>query len=48
VLAFALTQNTTHRVAGLRGRIEQAGFRVTGIKRYLAGTLQLFMAEKEK
>lgn len=47
VLAFALTQNTTHRVAGLRGRIEQAGFRVTGIKRYLAGTLQLFMAEKE-
>ena len=27
-LAFVLTQNTTHRVAGLGTRIEQAGFRI--------------------
>ena len=46
-LAFVLTQNTTHRVAGLREKIEQAGFRVTEIRHYLAGTLQLFVAERK-
>lgn len=46
VLAFLLTQNTTHQVAGLGERIEQTGFRLTGIRRYLAGTLQLFIAER--
>lgn len=44
--AFALTQNTTHRVAGLGDRIAQAGFQVVDRRRYLAGTLQLFVAEK--
>jgi len=46
VLAFVLTQNTTHRVAGLGERIERSGFQVAEIKRYLAGTLRLFIAEK--
>ena len=46
VLAFVLTQNTTHRVAGLAERIERAGFRILHIGYYLAGTLQLFVAEK--
>jgi demethylmenaquinone methyltransferase/2-methoxy-6-polyprenyl-1,4-benzoquinol methylase len=46
LLAFALTQNTTHRVAGLGQRIEKAGFRVLDVERYLAGTLQLYVAQK--
>jgi ubiquinone/menaquinone biosynthesis C-methylase UbiE len=46
VLAFALTQNTTHRVRGLRGRIEEAGFELVEVDYYLAGTLQLFVAER--
>jgi ubiquinone/menaquinone biosynthesis C-methylase UbiE len=46
LLAFVLTQNTTHRVAGLRERIERAGFRMLDVERYLAGTLQLFVAKK--
>ncbi len=46
MLAFVLTQNTTHRVACLARRIEEAGFGVREVKRYLAGTLQLFFAEK--
>jgi len=46
VLAFVLTQNTTHRIAGLRERIEKAGFQVVEVRRYLAGTLQLFVAGK--
>jgi ubiquinone/menaquinone biosynthesis C-methylase UbiE len=46
LVAFVLTQNTTHRVASLARRIEQAGFRIVRIRRYLAGTLQLFVAEK--
>ncbi len=46
VLAFVLTQNTTRRVAGLGARIEGAGFGVLDIGYYLAGTLQLFVAEK--
>jgi ubiquinone/menaquinone biosynthesis C-methylase UbiE len=45
VLAFALTQNTTHRVAGLGERIAQAGFQLVDTCRYLAGTLQLYIAE---
>ena len=47
VIAFVLTQNTTHRVAELRERIEQAGFQIVSITDYLAGTLQLFVAVKE-
>jgi ubiquinone/menaquinone biosynthesis C-methylase UbiE len=46
VAAFVLTQNTTHRVARLDRRIERADFRVLEIRRYLAGTLRLFIAEK--
>ncbi len=46
VVAFVLTQNTTHRVAGLGQKIEAAGFRIAATDRYLAGTLQLFVAEK--
>ena len=54
--AFVLTQNTTHRVAGLGTRIEKAGFRILDacpeqsrrIGYYLAGTLQLFVAEKAR
>jgi demethylmenaquinone methyltransferase/2-methoxy-6-polyprenyl-1,4-benzoquinol methylase len=44
--AFVLTQNTTHRVARLDRRIEQAGFRISDTQGYLAGTLRLFVAEK--
>jgi len=44
--AFVLTQNTTHRVAGLGRRIDGAGFRISDIGYYLARTLQLFIAEK--
>ena len=46
VVAFVLTQNTTHRVARLDRRIAQAGFRILDTRRYLAGTLRLFIAEK--
>lgn len=46
VAAFVLTQNTTHRVARLDRRIAQAGFRILDTRRYLAGTLRLFVAEK--
>jgi ubiquinone/menaquinone biosynthesis C-methylase UbiE len=46
LLAYLLTQNTTHRVARLEERIEEAGFRLTERKGYLAGTLRLFVAEK--
>lgn len=46
ILAFALTQNTTHRVGGLRERIEGAGFRVVEVVGYLAGTLRLYCADK--
>lgn len=44
VLAFLLTQNTTHRVARLRERIEKAGFELLRSERYLAGSLALFVA----
>lgn len=46
IAAFVLTQNTTHRVAGLGRRIKQAGFQVLDVKEYLAGTLGLFVAGK--
>jgi ubiquinone/menaquinone biosynthesis C-methylase UbiE len=46
ILAFVLTQNTTHRVAGLRERIKGAGFWVVEVDGYLAGTLRLYCAEK--
>ena len=46
VLAYLLTQNTTRQVSGLRQRIEGAGFRVLAVREYLAGTLQLFQAQR--
>jgi demethylmenaquinone methyltransferase/2-methoxy-6-polyprenyl-1,4-benzoquinol methylase len=46
IAAFVLTQNTTHRVALLDRRMERAGFRLLERRRYLAGTLQLFVAER--
>lgn len=46
VLAFVLTQNTTHRVAGLKEKIEDAGFKISEIGHYLAGTLRLYVATK--
>jgi demethylmenaquinone methyltransferase/2-methoxy-6-polyprenyl-1,4-benzoquinol methylase len=46
--AFVLTQNTTHRVALLDLRMERAGFRLRERQEYLAGTLQLFVAERAK
>ena len=48
ILTFLLTQNTTHRVAGLGDRIEDAGFEVVDTQRYLAGTLQLLAAVKPR
>ena len=46
LLASVLTQNTTHRVAGLGIKIKEAGFRMLEVQSYLAGTLKLFVAEK--
>jgi ubiquinone/menaquinone biosynthesis C-methylase UbiE len=46
VIAFLLTQNTTHRVARLRERIEKAGFKLVGSERFLAGSLVLHIAQK--
>jgi ubiquinone/menaquinone biosynthesis C-methylase UbiE len=46
VLAFLLTQTTTRRVAGLSDKIESAGFEITEVRRYLAGTLRLYVARK--
>ena len=46
VVAYLLTQNTTHRVARLRERIEQAGFKIVDTHEYLAGTLRLFEAKR--
>ncbi|MCL7453720.1 MAG: class I SAM-dependent methyltransferase [Anaerolineae bacterium] len=45
VLAFVLTQTTTHRVRDLEGRIARAGFHVLEVSSYLGGTLQLVVAE---
>jgi ubiquinone/menaquinone biosynthesis C-methylase UbiE len=47
VVAFLLTQNTTHQVAGLREQIEGAGFRTLDTVEYLVGTLKLLVAQKE-
>jgi len=44
--AFALTQNTTRPVAGLRTGIAQHGFQLVETRGYLAGTLRLFVARK--
>jgi demethylmenaquinone methyltransferase/2-methoxy-6-polyprenyl-1,4-benzoquinol methylase len=44
VAAYALTQSTTHRVAGLPGKIERAGFELVETESWLAGTLQLFVS----
>ncbi|MFQ6014891.1 MAG: corrinoid protein-associated methyltransferase CpaM [Anaerolineae bacterium] len=46
ILTFLLTQNTTKRVANLEERIEGAGFRITGVRKYLLGTLRTFVAVK--
>lgn len=46
LLAFLLTQNTTGRVSSLRERMEGAGFCVLAVHNYLAGTLQLFRAQR--
>jgi ubiquinone/menaquinone biosynthesis C-methylase UbiE len=46
LLAYVLTQNTSHRVAGLEERILEAGFSISEGRSYLAGSLQLFVAEK--
>jgi demethylmenaquinone methyltransferase/2-methoxy-6-polyprenyl-1,4-benzoquinol methylase len=47
LLAYVLTQNTSHRVSGLEGRIREAGFSISEARDYLAGTLQLLVAKKE-
>jgi ubiquinone/menaquinone biosynthesis C-methylase UbiE len=46
IAAFVLTQNTTHRVAGLDARIARAGFQVLDTAEYLMGTMKLFVAER--
>jgi len=46
VAAFIFTQTTTHRVAGLEGRIAMAGFRIVSVSRYLAGTMKLIAAQR--
>jgi ubiquinone/menaquinone biosynthesis C-methylase UbiE len=46
VIAFLLTQNTTRRVSGLDEAISRAGFLMLEGESYLAGTLQLFVAQK--
>jgi hypothetical protein len=46
IVAFVLTQNTTHRVAGLEERIAGAGFRIVDTESYLMGTLKLYVASK--
>jgi demethylmenaquinone methyltransferase/2-methoxy-6-polyprenyl-1,4-benzoquinol methylase len=46
VLAYLLTQNTTRRVAALAPRIEGAGYRMLESRKYLAGTLRLYVGEK--
>lgn len=46
VVAYVLTQNTTHRIGHLGERVEGTGFRMVETQSYLAGTLKLFVAEK--
>jgi demethylmenaquinone methyltransferase/2-methoxy-6-polyprenyl-1,4-benzoquinol methylase len=45
-ITFLLTQNTTHALRRFESRLGQAGFRLVARKRYLLGTLALFVAEK--
>lgn len=45
-VTFALTQNSTHALKGIEGRLERAGFRIVSFKRYLLGSLALITAEK--
>jgi len=45
-LTFLLTQNTTHALKGLDGRLEAAGLRRVHRQDYLLGTLALVVAEK--
>lgn len=45
-VTFALTQNSTHALKDIEGRLERAGFRVVSLKRYLLGSLALITAEK--
>ncbi|MBX9625546.1 MAG: class I SAM-dependent methyltransferase [Gemmataceae bacterium] len=45
-VTFLLTQNTTHALRDFPGRLRDAGYRVVGESRYLAGALALFVAEK--
>ena len=46
IAAFVLTQNTTHRVAGLEARIARACFQRLDTVEYLMGTMKLFVAER--
>lgn len=45
-VTFAFTQNSTHALKNIEGRLERAGFRVVSLKRYLLGSLALVVAEK--
>jgi demethylmenaquinone methyltransferase/2-methoxy-6-polyprenyl-1,4-benzoquinol methylase len=45
-VTFALTQNSTHALKNIEGRLERAGFRAVCLKRYLLGSLALITAEK--
>lgn len=45
-ITFLLTQNTTHALKRFENRLGLAGYRLASQKRYLLGTLVLFVAEK--
>lgn len=45
-ITFLLTQNTTHALKRFENRLGLAGYRLDSQKRYLLGTLVLFVAEK--
>jgi demethylmenaquinone methyltransferase/2-methoxy-6-polyprenyl-1,4-benzoquinol methylase len=45
--AFLLSQNTTRQVEQLEERVMGAGFSVTDTRRYLAGTMRLYIASNE-
>jgi len=47
LVTFALTQNTTSQVSDLSPRIEEAGFQMEEVRRYLLGTLRTFVAKRE-
>jgi ubiquinone/menaquinone biosynthesis C-methylase UbiE len=48
LLAYVLTQNTSHQVAGLRERIKRAGFQIVDVQNYLMGTMKLLEAVKAR